>query len=783
MVLRETLFPERHAPPWQKILVVASYALAIASLVLTIVFTLQYLDSRSDGKEAVENDALLKAASARNGLDDAIRSVEDRVADIVEKLESGDIPGLDGNSRDYYAPGGVQLAFDGIIASDPNIERLGVFYVPGPDGELLNPFLGQPPNAISSRSKGQDPFVYTDPPTPGRTGKDDTNRYHLPLNNGSNWTEPFTDPETGRVVAEFGMRFGPATATSGVQRGVIYADFAFDGVDNIVQWLSLRETGYGFLVSASGNYLAHFDDSYVADALDVDRIGDPQSSILRQAIERSIVGQRVVVDYPDELTGQDSLLVVESLPTGWSMGYVVFKGDVLFRTNETKQALMRMVPAIISLIFFLSLIWSGAYAGSWRGLWFTSGSLALAFIAGVGLIWFWHSTTPPQLESARVNLGQAIADQRAFFEQEFDSDDDFVDQLLLEAGTGIFLTSVEFETTEEISVSGVVWQTFRDRQRARLETSGEFTAPVFQQGIYFPDAVKGTGRISTGAGSRAYSQRRQGPNEQFGWNFSALFPTEFDFSRYPFDRETLSIRINSTDLGRAFLHVPDIKNYDDLSPTTLPGVQRGLEIDGWDLDRSFFSYSVRDYGTEFGQITAQGLDHSTELAFNLQISRSFVGPFISNMLPLIIIAMLLFVALTITTKMPHFVLAIAGRTRALGAGEIMDDGTIKHGGSPTYGLIATTAVLSYTVALFFAIVLAHARLRGQFPDAGILYIEWYYFVAYMAVLGVTINAILYAAHLGGGYIHFRENLIPRVSYWPMNTFFLFVVTWISFWGE
>ena len=61
MALREILFPNPHAPPWQKIMVVVSYAFAIASLVLSVVFTLQYLDSRSDGKEAVENDALLKA--------------------------------------------------------------------------------------------------------------------------------------------------------------------------------------------------------------------------------------------------------------------------------------------------------------------------------------------------------------------------------------------------------------------------------------------------------------------------------------------------------------------------------------------------------------------------------------------------------------------------------------------------------------------------------------------------------------------------------------------------
>ena len=51
-------------------------------------------------------------------------------------------------------------------------------------------------------------------------------------------------------------------------------------------------------MSVSGDYLAHFDDSYVADALDVTQMGEPQTSILRQAIEQSNAGQRVVVEYP-----------------------------------------------------------------------------------------------------------------------------------------------------------------------------------------------------------------------------------------------------------------------------------------------------------------------------------------------------------------------------------------------------------------------------------------------------------------------------------------------------
>ena len=88
LTLRETLFPQQHAPPWQKILVVVYYALAITSLVLVILFTLQYLDSRSDGTRVVEEDALLKAQSAKSGLIDAIESVETEVSKIVEGIAS-----------------------------------------------------------------------------------------------------------------------------------------------------------------------------------------------------------------------------------------------------------------------------------------------------------------------------------------------------------------------------------------------------------------------------------------------------------------------------------------------------------------------------------------------------------------------------------------------------------------------------------------------------------------------------------------------------------------------
>ena len=761
------LAPQPHAPPWQRLTVVVAYLAAIASLALVILFAIQYANSRSDNEDQVREDALLKVASAAAAIDTVLESLERDVTDLTDRINSGEIQGWAGTT-------GLGSRMTAPTEANQFIRRMGVFYAPDDSGGIFAPYgAKRVVRDVSGLEHADDPLDYTLPASEAKTGYEDPNRYHVPVRDGESWITPFRDESTGFVIAEYGSRFGDLSSTEPEQGGVLYADFSFDFLEQIVQWLSLRETGYSFMLSPTGTYLAHPVDAYVDEHMRISDRAESQSVILSEALAALSRGEQIVLDYPDEVTGRDSLLALESTSQGWPIGYVVFRDQVFSRSTESKQALMRIALASIALLFFLFLVWSRAYAGSWAGLWLTSGLLSVLFIGGVGTIWYWHATTPPRLVSARVNLGDAISAHHQAFEDAKEAGSPFIDDEILESRVGMQITSVEFATTEVIKVQGIVWQTFHDRGAFREEI------PI-KTGLFLPDAIEGTGLIDSK--NAAYGPRRQFQDEQFGWYFNAIFPTEFDFTRYPFDRERVSIRIIPNDLGRGVLNVPDLNNYDTLLPSELPGVHENLSIDGWNVNRSYFNYNVSDPGTEFGLVNTT-LDHTTELAFNVEISRSFIGPFISNMLPLVVIALLLFVAVMITTKMPHFVLAIAGRTPALGSGELGSSGSINYTGSPTYGLIATMAVMAYTVSLFFAIVLAHARLRGQFPDAGVLYLEWYYFVAYLAVLGVTINAISYAAHVGGGFIHFRENLIPRVSYWPINTGFLFAVTWLSFYGE
>jgi hypothetical protein len=69
-------------------------------------------------------------------------------------------------------------------------------------------------------------------------------------------------------------------------------------------------------------------------------------------------------------------------------------------------------------------------------------------------------------------------------------------------------------------------------------------------------------------------------------------------------------------------------------------------------------------------------------------------------------------------------------------------------------------------ALFFALLLAHQQLREQFEN--VVYFDWFYFLAYLVLLGVAVNAVLVATPKLSQRLFFRfgDNLIPQLLYWP-----------------
>ena len=100
-------------------------------------------------------------------------------------------------------------------------------------------------------------------------------------------------------------------------------------------------------------------------------------------------------------------------------------------------------------------------------------------------------------------------------------------------------------------------------------------------------------------------------------------------------------------------------------------------------------------------------------------------------------------------------------------------------GGRLLGFSAST-VLSFGAALFFVVVVSHINLRASLAARGLVYLELFYFVMYAAILVVGVNSLLVASPNRVPLIHYRDNLIVRLLYWPVILAILLVMTIITF---
>lgn len=115
-------------------------------------------------------------------------------------------------------------------------------------------------------------------------------------------------------------------------------------------------------------------------------------------------------------------------------------------------------------------------------------------------------------------------------------------------------------------MTGYIWQNIS-------EANADYDSPSFG----FPESEETTIE-------KAYDYKEKGV---VGWRFKTNLRQQFDYSRYPFDREDTWIRNNASSGG---VLVPDFDSYDSLDPEKLPGLESSLVLESWEPQRTCFSY-------------------------------------------------------------------------------------------------------------------------------------------------------------------------------------------------
>ncbi|MBM3266364.1 MAG: hypothetical protein FJZ01_01845 [Candidatus Sericytochromatia bacterium] len=534
---------------------------------------------------------------------------------------------------------------------------------------------------------------------------------------GEGWVEPYYRQEIKERVAEYSV---PVKGG-----GVLFVDFGTSAIDRVIDSIDLGSAGFAFMVSAEkGRVLTYPVSEYVIQKQSLDalstRIQEPAYARLAKAVKAGDAGTFSAVS---GRTGSPYWLSFQRVKqTGWS--YVVrLSADkpsaaaLAGKQNLIQICIAFLVMAIAGLALFFQI--DGFEDNE---LWRLCGIWAIGLIGGTLFIWLLALGTVALVQSDSDIMLTDRGQLQRFISQDPYANGKLTFQTPIRVSTGMHVQSVEFSGTNNVSVTGIVWQQVPDAIKDK-----------FVPGVTFPEA------ISASLGE-AYT-RPAINGTTLGWNYKITLRQDFDYSRYPLDHQNIWIRLRPAEFDKNIMLVPDLDSYGTWDLADLPGIDVSAVLSGWFFEQTFFDYTKLRYKSNFGIQSYVGQSDFPELRYNMLIARNFAGPMISVILPICIIAGLLFLNLKFT----------------------------KPGDK-------TMAVLGPIVGFFFSVALTHAKVRDTFSSGDFIFMEVFCLEMYLMIGFVALAAILKASEIGPKLFHARGGLYSQLVYWPLLSTLLFAST-------
>ena len=520
-------------------------------------------------------------------------------------------------------------------------------------------------------------------------------------------------------------------------RGVVLATVSVEALGALLRSLDMESIGYAYLTNASGQFIAHPNKSYVESKKNcMDILGTRSGEMLAAPCNAQKWEEGAAKVY-DNALNSDAWLFVQPVRTAdWRLGTVT-SADMGHEVVELRELLSWITfSGSITLVFALLAFAIGLGHRGESILWLTSVTISAVFICGIGVLWFLklsepvHSSSGKNIVYDEVGLDKFRLDHSRLSLRMYED-------LPFYVPTGIFIQSIELTDVELVQMQGYIWQSRPSGQRRDLKPD-----------IVFPDALSSEMEL-------AY-HKDDGNTKTIGWRFNLTTQEQPDYSHYPFDFRNIEVRLSPPAGGETQVLIPDIEAYRFINPTAKPGLDQGIKLSGWEIESSFFSFLNQHYNTSFGTSPSTLTNQSSELHFNVVLRREFMGPFVSNIIPLMVIASMIF-----------FTFFVA-----------------KRNGTQVVGF---TFTLSITAALFFGALLAHNRMRYNLEASQIMYIEYYHFIIYFCIFLLPLNALVFTRGLKTKYLYFmkdhafvKNNIVGKLCFWPVSSGLYFCITFIHF---
>jgi hypothetical protein len=301
--------------------------------------------------------------------------------------------------------------------------------------------------------------------------------------------------------------------------------------------------------------------------------------------------------------------------------------------------------------------------------------------------------------------------------------------------TGIYIEEMEFVDSYNLNISGVIWQKYPHEVLEK-----------YDPGYHMPQISP----FAEAAYSELISTDSTAGHTLFTWKFRNTFRMHFDYSKFPFDVREVSLQMLYPTADNVML-VPDLDSYKVMEPRLRPAINSNVVLPTARIVLSNFSFTFRNYRTSFGKEQESGLDEVPVMEFNFLIKRRFINAFVTHVIPILVVALLLFLVLFSSTKKKASMSGIS-----------------------SLGGVETSA------AFFFVLVLAHIDLRKSVDTPDISYMETFYFLMYLMLGLVTVNIVVFTKSERPTLFDYKDNFWFKLAYWPILLSLIYMVTLFYF---
>jgi sigma-B regulation protein RsbU (phosphoserine phosphatase) len=185
--------------------------------------------------------------------------------------------------------------------------------------------------------------------------------YRIPLDmKKAMWSAPYYDEGGGdALMTTFASPFFQRGdhGRAGKVRGIIGADITLDRLTQMASDVHVLQTGYAFLISEYGGFLAHPERSWVMRESMFSIAEERGEPVLAEIGRQMIRNKSGFVDLGRALTGKDSFLAYHRLPsTGWSLGVVLPKGELFAQLASLHKTIAFLAIIGIALLLVVSFL-------------------------------------------------------------------------------------------------------------------------------------------------------------------------------------------------------------------------------------------------------------------------------------------------------------------------------------------------------------------------------------------------------------------------------------------